>query len=64
MVDMTLEKTTGAEDVIWDLSVFYSGVDSPSIGQDMERVQALVPVETRQLWAGTGFWCYGANPSF
>ena len=35
MVDMTLEKITGAENVIWDLSVFYAGVDDPAIQRDM-----------------------------
>lgn len=38
MVDMPLEKTTGAENVIWDLSVFYKSVDDPAIEQDMQAV--------------------------
>ncbi|HKP54966.1 MAG TPA: M3 family oligoendopeptidase [Chloroflexia bacterium] len=40
MIDTAVEKRTGAEDVIWDLSIFYSGVDDPAIGDDMERNHA------------------------
>ncbi len=38
MVDMPLEKTTGAENVIWDLSIFYKRVDDPAIEQDMQSI--------------------------
>ncbi len=38
MVDMPLERTTGAENVIWDLSVFYNSVDDPAIEQDMKSI--------------------------
>lgn len=38
MVDMTLEKTTGAENVIWDLSVFYASPDDPAIQRDMDKL--------------------------
>ena len=38
MVDMPLEKTTGAENVIWDLSIFYKSVDDPAIEQDMQAI--------------------------
>jgi oligoendopeptidase F len=38
MVDMPLERTTGAENVIWDLSVFYKSVDDPAIDQDMQAI--------------------------
>ncbi len=38
MVDMPLEKTTGAENVIWDLSIFYKSVDDPAIEQDMQSI--------------------------
>ena len=31
MVDAAIEKKTGAEDVLWDLSVFYPGTDAPAI---------------------------------
>lgn len=34
----TPEKTTGAESVIWDLSIFYSGVDDPAIQRDMDKL--------------------------
>ncbi len=40
MIDAVIEKKTGAEDVIWDLSVFYAGLDDPAIARDMEEVQA------------------------
>jgi len=33
--------TTGAETVIWDLSIFYQGPDDPAIAADMERVSAM-----------------------
>ncbi len=42
MVDMPLERTTGAENVIWDLSIFYKSVDDPAIEQDMKAVTAQV----------------------
>lgn len=32
---------TGAEDVMWDLSVLYSGLDDPAIQSDMEKSLAL-----------------------
>jgi oligoendopeptidase F len=38
MVDMPLEKTTGAENVIWDLSIFYKSVDDPTIEKDMQAI--------------------------
>jgi oligoendopeptidase F len=38
MVDMPLEKTTGAENIIWDLSIFYKSVDDPTIEQDMQAI--------------------------
>lgn len=39
MVDMPLEKVTGAEDVIWDLSVFYASPDDPAIQLDMDTLE-------------------------
>jgi oligoendopeptidase F len=42
MVAAAQEKTTGAENVIWDLSVFYQGVDDPGIQRDMEALNARV----------------------
>ena len=38
MTDMILEKTTGAEEIVWDLSIFYSGVDDPAIERDMDAI--------------------------
>ncbi len=38
MVDMPHQKITGAENVIWDLSIFYKGTDDPAIEQDMQAV--------------------------
>ncbi|MEO0561364.1 MAG: M3 family oligoendopeptidase, partial [Chloroflexota bacterium] len=37
MVD-TPELMAGAEDVIWDLSVFYDGLDDPAIDEDMDAL--------------------------
>ncbi len=42
MVANTLPKPTGAENVIWDLSVFYASVDDPAIERDMASVAAEV----------------------
>lgn len=41
MVDAAVEKKTGAEDVLWDLSIFYSGSDDPQIQADLDKVQAM-----------------------
>jgi oligoendopeptidase F len=35
------EVKTGAESVIWDLSIFYSSADDPAIAADMARVQTM-----------------------
>ncbi|MCB9450163.1 MAG: M3 family oligoendopeptidase [Anaerolineaceae bacterium] len=41
MADVTIEKqATGAENVVWDLSVFYSGGDDPAIQRDMDALSA------------------------
>lgn len=40
MVDTPDVKKTGAEDVIWDLSVFYGGYDDPRIAEDMSAIEA------------------------
>ncbi len=39
MVDAVLEQNTGAEDVVWDLSVFYSGAEDPALQQDIEALE-------------------------
>lgn len=31
-------RLTGAENVIWDLSIYYDGLDDPQIGQDIEGI--------------------------
>ncbi len=41
MADVVLEPKTGAENVIWDLSIFYQKLDDPAIDRDMERVQGM-----------------------
>ena len=41
MVDAALEKKTGAEDVLWDLSIFYPSTDAPAIQADLDKVQAM-----------------------
>jgi oligoendopeptidase F len=35
MIDTATERRTGAEDILWDLSIFYSGVDDQGISDDM-----------------------------
>ena len=42
MVDSTLEQKTGAENVVWDLSIFYSGPNDPAIEQDIAALNATV----------------------
>ena len=41
MVDAAAEKKTGAEDVLWDLSIFYSGTDDPAIQRDLDKVHSM-----------------------
>lgn len=36
------ERPTGAENVLWDLSIFYSSLDDPAIQQDMDKLSAMV----------------------
>lgn len=36
------ERLTGAENVIWDLSVFYAGIDDPMIESDMRKLDGEV----------------------
>jgi oligoendopeptidase F len=42
MVAIPVERTTGAESVIWDLSIFYKGIDDPAIQRDMDALDARV----------------------
>ncbi len=40
MAEAVPARQTGAEDVIWDLSVFYDGADDPRIDEDMKSLEA------------------------
>lgn len=44
-------KLTGAENVVWDLSVFYSGLDDPKIDADIKRALELAD-EFARLYKG------------
>ena len=41
MTDAATARPTGADDVIWDLSVFYQSTDAPEVEADIARVNAL-----------------------
>ena len=41
MTDTNQEKITGAENIVWDLSVLYHGVDDPAIEKDIQKVATL-----------------------
>ena len=41
MTDAATVRPTGADDVIWDLSVFYQSTDAPEVEADIARVNAL-----------------------
>lgn len=41
MSEVVTEKQTGAENVLWDLSIFYDSPDDPAIQQDLEKVQKM-----------------------
>ena len=51
MTEALQERFTGAEDVLWDLSVFYSGLDDPQIDADIEKLTTLVD-EFQGRWRG------------
>ena len=51
MTEAVQERLTGAEDVLWDLSVFYSGLDDPQIDADIEKLTTLV-VDFQGRWRG------------
>ena len=42
MVDTVMDKPTGAEDVLWDLSVFYQDENDPAIQRDMDALASEV----------------------
>jgi oligoendopeptidase F len=41
MTDASAPQKTGAEDVIWDLSVLYSGMDDPMIDSDINKINQM-----------------------
>ncbi len=45
------ERLTGAEDVIWDLSVFYQDLEDPQVDADIKKLKKLVD-EFQQRWRG------------
>ncbi|MCY3779573.1 MAG: hypothetical protein OXG78_04620, partial [Chloroflexi bacterium] len=51
MSEAVQERLTGAEDVVWDLSVFYAGLDDPQIDADIEKLKGLVD-EFQERWRG------------
>ncbi len=42
MADMVTEKVTGAENVVWDLSVFYKGIDDTAMEADMQSLSSRI----------------------
>ena len=42
MSEAVQERRTGAEDVIWDLSVFYKSLDDPQLEADIEKLTEMV----------------------
>ncbi len=40
MTDAASQPTTGAENILWDLSIFYSGPEDPAIEADMAAIDA------------------------
>ena len=51
MSETRQERLTGAEDVIWDLSVFYQSLDDPQLEADIEKLRTLVD-EFNARWRG------------
>ena len=52
MVDAAIEQQTGAEDIVWDLSIFYDNPNDPAIQADMEVVEQQVGrIRQRLSWA-------------
>ncbi len=45
------ERLTGAEDVIWDLSVFYQSLDDPQIDADIQKLNQLMDA-FQERWRG------------
>ena len=51
MTDAVIDRPTGAESVIWDLSVFYESLEDPQIESDIERLEKLVD-DFQARWRG------------
>jgi len=51
MSEAVEERLTGAEDVIWDLSVFYQSLDDPQIDADIQKLNQLMDA-FQQRWRG------------
>ena len=51
MTEAVQERRTGAEAVLWDLSVFYSGLDDPQMDADIEELRTLVD-DFQGRWRG------------
>ncbi len=51
MPDALPERQTGAENVIWDLSVFYDGLDDPQLESDIKRLDGMV-ADFQASWRG------------
>ena len=53
MSDALKERPTGAEDITWDLSVFYQGLDDPQMEADIATLNTKVDAFRR---AGAATW--------
>lgn len=42
MVEKAAEKQTGAEEIFWDLSVYYAAPDDPKIDEDLAQIDSMV----------------------
>ncbi len=51
MTDAVIDRPSGAESVIWDLSVFYESLEDPQIESDIERLEKLVD-DFQACWRG------------
>jgi oligoendopeptidase F len=51
MAEASVQKTTGAENVLWDLSVFYASVDDPAIAADIAKALEMAD-EYAKLYRG------------
>ena len=51
MSEAVPERLTGAEDVIWDLSVFYQSLDDPQIDADIQKLNQLMDA-FQERWRG------------